>query len=79
MKIGIDSHCFHRLLGYVSPSDKSSAPPEPISQREFIDLAQRLGAEAVSLQSLYLPELSPEYLSEIKGVLDEKRMERVYA
>jgi sugar phosphate isomerase/epimerase len=79
MKLGIDSYCFHRLLGYVSPSDKSSAPSEPLSHRDFIELAHRLGAEAVSLQSLYLPEYGPGYLSEIRGLLDERAMERVYA
>lgn len=79
MKIGIDSYCFHRFLGYVSPSDRSPAPSKTMSTAEFIELSHKLGAEAVSLQSLFLPAFGSDYLSEIKGLLDEHGMDRVYA
>jgi len=77
MKIGIDSYCYHRRLGEVYDDQKS--PRENITMEWFIQRAVELGADGVSLESCFFPEFGASYLSEIKGMLDEHKLDRVYA
>ena len=77
MKIGIDSYCFHRLFGEVY--DDQKAPSKKITLEWFIKRAHELGVDGVSLESCFIPRFDSSYLSEIKGMLDEYGMDRVYA
>ncbi len=77
MKIGIDSYCYHRLLGEVY--DDQQPPAENITLEWFIQRAHELGVDGVSLESCFIPRFDAAYLSEIKDMLDEYGMDRVYA
>ena len=46
---------------------------------DFITRAHQLGVDGVSLESCFFPEYSKEYLGSLKGLLDQYRLERVYA
>ena len=77
LKIGIYSYCFHRLFGEVYPHQYQLAAD--FSLQDFLDFSERMGVDGVSLESCFFPEFSKEYLSEVKGWLDEKGFDRVYA
>ena len=77
LKIGIDSYCFHRLFGEVYPHQYQVAAD--FSLLDFLNFSERMGVDGVSLESCFFPEFSSEYLSEVRGWLDEKGFDRVYA
>jgi sugar phosphate isomerase/epimerase len=77
MKIGIDSYCYHRYFGEVYPVQ--SAPDTAMTIEDFLSRSVDLGAEGISLESCFLPQRDPGYLSELGARLDELELERVYA
>jgi len=77
MRIGIDSYCYHRFFGEVYDDQKK--PEYTMELKDFIKRAKDLGVDAVSLESCFLPRHDPAYLSEVKGMLDEANLDRVYA
>ena len=77
MTIGIDSYCYHRYFGEVYPVQ--SAANTTMTIADFLDRTVQLGADGVSLESCFLPQRDPAYLSELCGRLDELELERVYA
>lgn len=77
MKIGIDSYCYHRYFGEVYP--QQVAPPSKLSLDEFVVRAHKLGVDGVSLESCFFPDYSSAYLGAVKKLLDENRLDRVYA
>jgi len=77
MKVGIDSYCYHRFFGEVYPQQQ--APPKEMTFEDFINRAVELEVDGVSLESCFLPRFDSAYLSEIKGMLDEHHLDRVYA
>ncbi|CAB1062840.1 hypothetical protein D1BOALGB6SA_7622 [Olavius sp. associated proteobacterium Delta 1] len=77
MKVGIDSYCYHRFFGEVYPHQNQ--PAKQITLEDFIKRAKELDVDGVSLESCFVPRFDPEYLSEIKGMLDEFNFDRVYA
>jgi len=77
MKVGIDSYCYHRFFGEVYPQQKK--PPQGMTVEGFIKRAVELGVDGVSLESCFLPRFEAGYLSELKGLLDEHGLDRVYA
>jgi sugar phosphate isomerase/epimerase len=77
MKVGIDSYCYHRYFGEVYPGQPD--PPGKMSMADFIDRAHDLGVDGIAVESCFLPRFDQEYLSEIKGRLDQHGMDRVYA
>jgi sugar phosphate isomerase/epimerase len=46
---------------------------------DFFVRAAEMGADGVSLESCFLPRRDPQYLSELRGRLDELKLDRVYA
>jgi sugar phosphate isomerase/epimerase len=50
-----------------------------MTPEDFIRRAQQLGVDGVSLESCFLPRTDASYLSELKGLLDEFKLDRVYA
>jgi len=77
MKVGIDSYCYHRFFGEVYPEQKK--PSKTMSLEDFLKRARELKVDGVSLESCFIPRFDGEYLSEIKGMLDEWGMDRVFA
>ncbi len=77
MKIGIDSYCYHRFFGEVYP--QQDPPPRRMTLEDFLARAHELKVDGVSLESCFIPRQDPVYLGEVKGVLDEYGMDRVYA
>ena len=77
MKIGIDSYCYHRYFGEVYPVQ--TAPDTTMTIEDFLTRTVELGADGVSLESCFLPQRDPAYLSELCARLDELELERVYA
>ena len=77
MKVGIDSYCYHRFFGEVYPHQNQ--PAKQMTLEDFIKRAKELDVDGVSLESCFIPRFDKEYLSEIKGMLDEYNFDRVYA
>ena len=77
MKIGIDSYCYHRFFGEVYAQQRK--PAKQMTPEDFIRRAKELGVDGVSLESCFLPRTDASYLSELKGLLDEFKLDRVYA
>ena len=77
MKVGIDSYCYHRYFGEVYPDQQD--PGVRWTFLDFVHRACELGVDGVSLESCFFESLDPGYLARIKGVLDDKGLERVLA
>ena len=77
MKIGIDNYCYHRFMGEVYPDQK--APPRTMTMQDYLDRANELGVDGVSLESCFFPNFEKDYLSELKEKLDGYNMDRVFA
>jgi sugar phosphate isomerase/epimerase len=77
MKVGIDSYCYHRFFGEVY--DEQVPPPSEMTLEDFIRRAKELEVDGVSLESCFIPHFDSGYLSEVKGMLDEFGLDRVFA
>jgi 3-oxoisoapionate decarboxylase len=77
MKIGIDSYCYHRFFGEVYPQQKK--PSKQMSLEDFIRRARELKVDGVSLESCFIPRFDASYLSEVKAMLDDAKLDRVFA
>ena len=77
MKVGIDSYCYHRFFGEVYPMQKPAA--RPYTMDSFLDRANALGCDGVSLESCFFPEFGAKYLSGLRRKLDDFGFDRVYA
>ena len=66
MKIGIDSYCYHRVFGEVYP--QQPAAPASRTVEWFIDRAQQLGVDGVSLESCFINPRNQEFLAQMLGV-----------
>jgi len=77
MKVGIDSYCYHRFFGEVYPEQVS--PSKEMTLEDFLKRAKELEVDGVSLESCFIPRFDDAYLSEVKGMLDDLGMDRVFA
>ena len=77
MKVGIDSYCYHRYFGEVYPDQED--PGVRWTFHDFVNRAAELEVDGVSLESCFFESLEPGYLDQIKGVLDDKGLDRVLA
>jgi sugar phosphate isomerase/epimerase len=77
MKVGIDSYCYHRFFGEVY--DEQVRPAREMTLEDFIRRAKELKVEGVSLESCFIPRFDAPYLSEVRGMLDEYGLDRVFA
>jgi sugar phosphate isomerase/epimerase len=77
MKVGIDSYCYHRFFGEIY--DDQNKPSQKMTLEDFINRAHQLRVDGVSLESCFIPRYDRTYLSEIKGILDDYNLDRVYA
>lgn len=78
MKLGIDSYSFHRYFGEAYPG-LETLPAARWSVWDFLDTAQRLGAEAVSLESCFLPVGDRDLTRALAARLDQGGIDRVWA
>jgi 3-oxoisoapionate decarboxylase len=76
MKVGVDQYSYHRFFGEVYPEQK--APGRTLSVEEYIRTARKVGCEGITLESCFLPRTDAAYLSTLKGMMDELKLERVY-
>lgn len=77
MKIGIDSYCYHRFFGEVYP--QQAPPPRRMSLEDFLHRARELKVDGVSLESCFIPNKDAAYLRDVKAILDDYGLDRVYA
>jgi hypothetical protein len=77
MKTAIDSYCYHRFFGEVYP--QQSTPPSRMTLEDFLRRAHELDVGGVSLESCFIPRLDPEYMAQIRDLLDEYHLDRVFA
>ena len=77
MKIGIDSYCYHRFFGEVY--DQQRKPSREMTLEDFIRRAHSLGVDGVSLESCFIPSFDAAYLSQVKAMLDQYGLDRVFA
>jgi 3-oxoisoapionate decarboxylase len=77
MKTAIDSYCYHRFFGEVYPQQPT--PDRRMTLEDFLRRAHELEVGGVSLESCFLPRLDSEYLAQVRGLLDEYRLDRVFA
>lgn len=77
MKVGIDSYCYHRYFGEIYPDQTD--PGKRWTFHDFVKRAVQLGVDGVSLESCFFESLEAKYLSDMKAVLDQHKLERVLA
>lgn len=77
MKVGIDSYCYHRYFGEVYPFQKDPRIRWNVSR--FLKRALELNVDGVSLETCFLPNLDPGFLSDLREQLDGQRLDRVLA
>ena len=77
MKVGIDSYCYHRFFGEVYPEQEP--PPRQMSMEDFMKRAKELGVDGVSLESCFFPSFDAGYLADVKAILDDYGLDRVFA
>lgn len=75
MQIGLDTFSYHRYFGEHTPWEA------PLDVRwttaDFLSRAMQLGVDAVSLQSCYLPELTPQSCALLREQIDACGLGRV--
>jgi sugar phosphate isomerase/epimerase len=76
MKVGVDHYSYHRYFGEVYPQQK--APNKKMTVQEFIKTVARMGCEGITLESCFVPQFDAGYLSELKGLMDEHKFDRVW-
>ncbi len=77
MKIGIDSYCYHRFFGDVYPQQKK--PAKDVTLEWFLKRAHELKVDGVAIEPPLVARTDPSYLSEIKGMLQEYKLDVVWA
>ncbi|HEY7303614.1 MAG TPA: sugar phosphate isomerase/epimerase family protein, partial [Bryobacteraceae bacterium] len=70
-------YCFHRFFGEVYPQQHH--PNRSMTLEDFIKVAKSLAVDGVSLESCFFPSLESSYLADIRAMLDEHGLDRVYA
>jgi 3-oxoisoapionate decarboxylase len=77
MKTGIDSYCYHRYFGEIYPDQRD--PGCRWTFHDFVSRAVELKVDGVSLESCFFERLDKGYLTDMRGVLDAQKLERVLA
>jgi len=77
VKIGIDSYCYHRFFGDVYPQQKK--PPKDVTLEWFLKRAHELKVDGVAIEPPLVSRVDASYLSEVKGMLEEYKLDVVWA
>lgn len=78
MKLGIDSYCYHRFFGEWYANIQSD-PGRRMTVWDFLDRAQALGVQGVSLESCFLPAHDAGFVEQLAHTLQAKNLEPVWA
>jgi len=78
MQIAIDSYCYHRLFGEWYDGLQTD-PGRRMTVWDFLDRAQALGVQGVSLESCFVPFDQPGVLERLRDELDQRGLARVWA
>jgi 3-oxoisoapionate decarboxylase len=76
MKVGIDHYSYHRFFGEVYPQQQK--PDRQMTVEEYIQRAGKMGCDGITLESCFLPRFDKDYLATLKGMMDERKFDRVY-
>ncbi len=76
MKVGIDHYSYHRFFGEVYPHQQK--PDRQLTVEEYIRMAGKMGCDGITLESCFLPRFDADYLATLKGMMDERKFDRVY-
>ena len=77
MKIGIDSYCYHRFWGDIATGQKPTTERHDLEW--FLKRANDLKVDGVAVEPPLIARFDKGYLSEVKGMLDDYNLDRVYA
>jgi sugar phosphate isomerase/epimerase len=77
MKVGVDHYCYHRFFGEVYAQQK--APERQMTVEQYIKRCAQMGCDGLSMETCFVPRFDQEYLSTLKGLLDERKLDRVWA
>lgn len=77
MQVGIGNYCYHRYFGDVYPDQ--AAPDKKMSIGDFLQCAQDLGAEGVTIETAFLPSLDKTYMLELKATMQAYDLKPVFA
>lgn len=75
--VGVDSFAYHRNFGETTRWETPSAIRW--TTEDFLDRAHALGVDAVSLQTVYLPDLAPEAIAPLRAGLASRGLGAVLA
>jgi len=78
MQVGIDSYCFHRYFGEVY-NGMQREPGVSWDVFDFLDYAESIGVDSVSLETCFLPALDRLFLTDLKQRLDDGAFKRMLA
>jgi sugar phosphate isomerase/epimerase len=78
MQVGIDSYCFHRYFGEVYDGMQRE-PGVRWGVFDFLDYAESIGVDNVSLETCFLPSLGRPFLTDLKQRLDSGGFKRMLA
>ena len=76
MKVGVDHYSYHRFFGEVYPQQKT--PDKKMTVEQYIKRCAQMGCDGLTLESCFMPRFDKDYLAELKGLMDEHKMDRVY-
>lgn len=74
----IDAYSFHRYFGLHYP-ELESDPGWRMTSSQLLDVAERLGVRAISLEHCFYPDFSEATLGPLKDELDDRGFRRVWA
>jgi 3-oxoisoapionate decarboxylase len=78
MQLAIDSYCYHRYFGEWYEGLQSD-PGQRLSVWDFLDRAQALDVQGVSLESCFVPFDDPGVIERLRNALDQRGLARVWA
>jgi len=78
MKLAIDSYTFHRYFGEIYPNLETD-PGTRMTVLDFVQRAHELGVAGVSLESCFMPNPTADEVTELRNLLNELMLERVWA
>ena len=78
MTPAIDSYCYHRFFGECYAGLEQD-PGRRLTVWDFLDRAQGMGVTGVSLESCFVPFDEPGLVQRLRGELDARGLERVWA
>jgi sugar phosphate isomerase/epimerase len=77
MKVGIDSYSYHRHFGEVY--GPLPDPGRRMTYPEFLRRAVELGVDGVSLETCFFESFDPDYLAEMRSIIDGGNLDVVVA